>query len=107
MLGKALRGKRDQAVIASKFSPEQRLGRSGRGGLRAKSEALLDTDRIDLYQIHWPSREVPWEETWRALEGLRDAGKIRYLAVSNFGVRDMDRINSRSGHPSAISFPTT
>ena len=88
LLGKALRGIRDRAVIASKFSPEN----ASAGEVVAACErslASLETDRIDLYQVHWPSREVPWEETWRAMEDLRDAGKIRYLAVSNFGVGDM------------------
>jgi aryl-alcohol dehydrogenase-like predicted oxidoreductase len=88
MLGKALRGIRDRAVIASKFSPENASADAVVAACERSLKAL-DTDQIDLYQIHWPSREVPWEETWRAMEGLRDAGKIRYLAVSNFGVRDM------------------
>lgn len=88
MLGKALRGMRDQAIIASKFSPEHAAADDV---VAACEQSLkhLETDCIDLYQIHWPSREVPWEETWRALEGLRDGGKVRYLAVSNFGVGDM------------------
>lgn len=88
ILGKALRGIRDQAVIASKFSPEHASADEVVAACN-RSLAYLQTDRIDLYQIHWPSRELPWQETWRAMEGLRDAGKIRYLAVSNFGPHDM------------------
>ena len=88
MLGKALGGMRDRAVIASKFSPDN-ASSQGVAAACERSLQYLQTDRIDLYQIHWPSREVPWDETWRAMEKLRDAGKIRYLAVSNFGVRDM------------------
>ncbi len=89
MLGKALRGMWDRVVIASKFGVEHA---SCEDVVAACDRSLknLRTDRIDLYQIHWPSREVPWEETWRALQSLRDAGKIRYLAVSNFGPRDME-----------------
>ena len=89
MLGKALLGKRNQAIIASKFSPENA---SADGVIAACERSLrcLQTDRIDLYQIHWPSRTVPWQETWHAMEQLRDAGKIRFLAVSNFGLRDME-----------------
>ncbi|NOZ26428.1 MAG: aldo/keto reductase, partial [Chloroflexi bacterium] len=49
----------------------------------------LNTDYIDLYQIHWPSREVPIEETMEALERLREQGKIRAIGVSNFGPQDM------------------
>jgi len=88
MLGKALRGMRDRAVIASKFSPDN-ASAEGVVGACERSLRHLDTDRIDLYQIHWPSREVPWEETWQAMEGLRDAGKICHLAVSNFGAGDI------------------
>lgn len=89
LLGKALHGKRDSAIIASKFSPEHAAAHDVVDACH-RSLRLLGTDRIDLYQIHWPSRQVPWEETWRALERLRDAGKIRYLAVSNYGPRDME-----------------
>lgn len=89
LLGKALRDRRDRAVIASKFSPENAAADDLVEACH-RSLRHLATDRIDLYQIHWPSRNVPWEETWRAMERLRDAGKIRYLAVSNFGYCDME-----------------
>jgi aryl-alcohol dehydrogenase-like predicted oxidoreductase len=49
----------------------------------------LGMDHVDLLQIHWPSREVPFEETWRALERLREQGKTRALGISNFGPRDL------------------
>ena len=103
MLGKALCGMRDRAVIASKFGPEH----ASAGDVVASCERslqFLQTDRIDLYQIHWPSRKVPWEETWRALEDLRDAGKIRYLAVSNFGNRDLKDL-LRIGLPVSNQLP--
>jgi aryl-alcohol dehydrogenase-like predicted oxidoreductase len=89
LLGKALRRMRDRAVIATKFSPDNASAEAVVAACE-RSLKFLQTDRIDLYQIHWPSREVPWDETWRAMEGLRDAGKIRYLAVSNFGAGDME-----------------
>jgi aryl-alcohol dehydrogenase-like predicted oxidoreductase len=54
-----------------------------------RSLGLLDTDYVDLLQIHWPSREVPLGETWRALERLREQGKVRALGVSNFGPLDL------------------
>lgn len=91
MLGKALHGLWDRVVIASKFGVEHAAFADVVAACD-RSLKRLQTDRIDLYQIHWPSREVPWEETWRALESLRDAGKIRYLAVSNFGPRDMEEL---------------
>jgi len=89
MLGKALGGRRENVVIASKFNPDHASADQVAATCQ-RSLRYLDTDRIDLYQIHWPSREVPREETWRAMERLRDQGKIRYLAVSNFGVSDLD-----------------
>jgi myo-inositol catabolism protein IolS len=49
----------------------------------------LGTDYVDLYMIHWPSREVPLAETVRALERLKQQGKIRAIGVSNFGVGDL------------------
>ncbi len=89
ILGKALAGRRREAVIATKVS---------RGHLSVDeipkaceaSLARLGTDRIDLYQIHWPSREVPLPETIGALQRLREAGKVRAVGVSNFGPGDMD-----------------
>jgi aryl-alcohol dehydrogenase-like predicted oxidoreductase len=52
-------------------------------------EKRMGTDYIDLYQIHWPNWDVPMEETMRAMEKLKRAGKIRFIGVSNFGVRDL------------------
>jgi len=84
ILGEALAGRRDGVVVASKAPPADmepdRLRASCERSLRA-----LRTDTIDLYQIHWPSKTLPLEPTWRALEALRAEGKIRHIGVSNFG----------------------
>lgn len=88
VLGKALAGRRDQAIIASKVSPNH-LPPAELVSACERSLKNLDTDYIDLYQIHWPGREVPFEDTMNALIRLRDAGKIRYIGVSNFGAGDM------------------
>lgn len=50
------------------------------------------TDYLDLYQIHWPSREIPIEETMDALLRLKEQGKIREIGVSNYGVLDIDTV---------------
>ncbi|MHB8898678.1 MAG: aldo/keto reductase [Thermoguttaceae bacterium] len=103
LLGKALRGRRDEAVIASKFSPEH----AEAGQVAAACERSLEclqTDHLDLYQVHWPSRAIGWEETWRAMESLRDAGKIRYLGVSNFGARDL-QAQLEIGPPTSNQLP--
>ncbi len=52
----------------------------------------LQTDVIDLYQIHWPRPDEDIEEGWEALVELRDEGKVRHIGVSNFDVSQMERI---------------
>jgi myo-inositol catabolism protein IolS len=88
VLGKALVGRRHEAVIATKAS---RAHLSGDEIRRACERSLqrLQIDTIDLYQIHWPSRTVPLDETLSALEKLREQGKVRAIGVCNFGVQDL------------------
>ena len=59
--------------------------------IRSANESLrrLETDHIDLYQLHWPNYTVPLEETMGAMETLVDQGKVRYIGVSNFMLRDL------------------
>jgi aryl-alcohol dehydrogenase-like predicted oxidoreductase len=54
----------------------------------------LQTDVIDLYQIHWPRPEEDIEEGWSALAELKDEGKVRHIGVSNFDVSQMERVQS-------------
>lgn len=88
VLGRALAGRRHEAVIATKVS---RSHLAGDEVLRACERSLqrLKTDYIDLYQIHWPSRTAPLEETMETLERLREQGKVRAIGVCNFGVGDL------------------
>jgi aryl-alcohol dehydrogenase-like predicted oxidoreductase len=88
VLGRALAGRRHQAVIATKVSRAKLSGEELRKACES-SLRRLKTDVIDLYQIHWPSRVVPLAETAEALERLRADGKIRAAGVSNFGVQDL------------------
>lgn len=97
LLAKALRIRpRDELVIATKGG----LRRSGSGVSRDASpdwirrgveESLeaLETDYIDLYQVHWPDPNVPFEETAAALVTLVEQGKIRHVGVSNFDAGQM------------------
>lgn len=97
MVGQALAGLRDRAVIATKGGLEwagegvrrnsspQRLRREVEDSLRR-----LRTDRIDLYQIHWPDPLVPIEDTARTLEALQREGKILAVGVSNYSPEQMD-----------------
>jgi len=88
LIGRVAKGKRDKLFIATKFSPENS---SYQGVLRAAEGSLrrLQTDYIDLYQIHWPNPTIPIEETMSAMEKLVDEGKVHYIGVSNFSKREM------------------
>ncbi|HEY4225216.1 MAG TPA: aldo/keto reductase [Pseudolysinimonas sp.] len=91
-LGVALKGKRDQVVVATKFghartgSPIPGL-KGSRGYIRAAVEGSLrrlNTDRIDLYQQHMPDTDVPIDETLGALDELIREGKVIAIGNSNF-----------------------
>ena len=90
MLGQALKGKRHQVVLATKFAMSLTKGVEGGGSRRyviSAAEASLKrlgTDYIDLYQMHRFDAETPMEETLRALDDLVTQGKVRYIGNSNF-----------------------
>ncbi|MFC2007168.1 aldo/keto reductase [Chloroflexota bacterium] len=90
-VGKAIKGKRSGLIIATKFGRPMGDGPNETGGsryhiLKAVEASLkrLQTDYIDLYQMHQPDTATPVEETLRALDDLVKAGKIRYIGTSNF-----------------------
>jgi aryl-alcohol dehydrogenase-like predicted oxidoreductase len=91
LVGRALAGRRDEVVLATKFGVERRadgtrLGINGRPYYvtRACDASLrrLGVDHIDLYYQHRVDPSVPIEETWGALAGLVRAGKVRHLGIS-------------------------
>jgi aryl-alcohol dehydrogenase-like predicted oxidoreductase len=91
IVGRVLRGRRDHVVLATKGRMPMGAGPNDRGAsrrylTRAVEASLrrLDTDWIDLYQIHWPDESVRPEETFSTLDALVRAGKIRYVGVSNY-----------------------
>jgi aryl-alcohol dehydrogenase-like predicted oxidoreductase len=97
IVGKALAGMRDRAVIATKVGLEWRDGKVFRNASRARilqeiedSLRRLRTDRIDIYQIHWPDPHVPVEETATTLRSLFEQGKIGAIGVSNFSPEQME-----------------
>ena len=94
ILGQALGHCRDQIVIATKVSWHH-LRREQIIEACERSLRHLGTDRIDLYQIHWPSgtfgsERVPLEESMAALVDLRAQGKIRAIGVSNFDLTQLE-----------------
>ena len=90
-IGRALKGRRARAVVATKVSSRVADGPNQSGNSRKHildqvdvSLRKLGTDYIDLYQIHWWDPTAPIEETLRALNDLIGAGKVRYIGCSNF-----------------------
>jgi aryl-alcohol dehydrogenase-like predicted oxidoreductase len=98
IVGAALEGKRNQAVIATKTGLEWRDGKVYRNATPVRimqevddSLRRLRTDHIDIYQVHWPDPLVPVEETAQAMRSLYEQGKIRAIGVSNFSVDEISR----------------
>ncbi len=91
LLARGLGENRSRAIIATKVSQSNLLPDQIQAACE-RSLLHLNTDYIDLYQIHWPSRQVPFEDSMAAMESLRDQGKIRAIGVSNFGPVDMDEM---------------
>jgi hypothetical protein len=98
LLAKGLQGlRREDFVIATKGG----LRKEGNGVARDSSASAitegvesslrsLNTDYVDLYQVHWPDPKTPFEETADTLAKLIAAGKIRHVGVSNFDIAQMD-----------------
>jgi aryl-alcohol dehydrogenase-like predicted oxidoreductase len=94
LLGAALKGKRDQVVLATKFGADMKGSNGPDWGVRGSRRYIrlaveaslrrLQTDWIDLYQMHMPDPRTPIEETLEVLTDLVREGKVRYLGSSNF-----------------------
>lgn len=88
ILGQILGARRKEVYVASKVFPQHCAPDALRKSCEA-SLARLGTDYLDLYQIHWPSHEVPFEDTYTEMLKLKEEGKIRNIGVSNFGPLDL------------------
>ena len=98
-IGRALRGRRDEVVIATKFGSaidDRRKGAKPDYVHRACEDSLrrLATDHIDLYQLHRPDPSTPIVDTLGALDELVRAGKVREIGCSNFSVEQLREANS-------------
>jgi aryl-alcohol dehydrogenase-like predicted oxidoreductase len=96
IVGKALAGRRDEVVLATKFhmpmgEDPNRRGNSRRWILQAVEDSLrrLGTDYIDIYQVHRPEPNTDIDDTLSALSDLVRAGKVRYLGSSTFPAEDI------------------
>ena len=91
VVGRLIKGRRDDIVVATKLWVKMERGKRNRGGcsrihlMRAVEDSLrrLQTDRIDLYMLHHPDPDTPAEETLSTLDTLVKQGKVRYWGVSN------------------------
>nr|BFE37378.1 hypothetical protein GCM10010200_096290 [Actinomadura rugatobispora] len=108
IVGRALQGRRDDVVLATKVGGSMgedpnRSGGSRRWIVTAVENSLrrLRTDRIDLYQIHHPDPQTDIEETLSALTDLVRSGKVRAIGASNTRPR---RSSRRSGRPSGAAW---
>jgi aryl-alcohol dehydrogenase-like predicted oxidoreductase len=93
-LGRALKGRRDKVLIATKFGMKMGEGKEGAkpGYIRQAAEdslRRLGTDHIDLYQIHKADTSTPISETLAALDELVKAGKVREIGCSNFSAEQL------------------
>jgi len=112
-IGRALKGRRHQVLIGTKFANAMGEGPLTRGGSRAyimkaveDSLRRLETDYIDLYQMHTPDAKTPIEETLRTLDDLVTSGKVRYIGNSNYAgwqVADAAHVAKANGYAPFIS----
>jgi aryl-alcohol dehydrogenase-like predicted oxidoreductase len=103
IVGKALEGRRDKVLIATKAGLDWTGGNIVRNSTRARLEQelkdslrRLKTEVIDIYQVHWPDEATAFDETARTLEGFRRDGKILAIGVSNFSPEQMDRVRAEA-----------
>ncbi len=106
IVGKALRGRRDTLVVATKCGLVWSDGERHTSAclrptsIRTEVEASLrrlGIEVIDLYQIHWPSPREQLEDAWRTIANLIAEGKVRYAGASNFNLQQLEGV--RSIHP--------
>lgn len=100
VVGRAIKGIRDQVIVASKCGTHRDGPKYVRDlspkTIRSEIESSLkrlNIEQIDLYQIHWPDPDTPLEESVEELLKLKKEGKFRHLAVCNFGIELMDQIS--------------
>jgi diketogulonate reductase-like aldo/keto reductase len=88
IVGKAIKGQRDRVFLATKVLPRN-FRECDLIAAAERSLRRLGTDYIDLYQLHWPNLTIPIEEPMKGMENLVEEGKVRFIGVSNFSVRDL------------------
>lgn len=102
VVGKAIKGTRNKVFLATKISPRHFRRQDV---IRAAEQSLkrLNTDYIDLYQLHWPNYTVPIAETMAAMEELVETGKVRFIGVSNFSAREIEKAQATLSKSKIVS----
>jgi 1-deoxyxylulose-5-phosphate synthase len=110
LLGRALAGRREKVILATKVGASMGEGAAERGlSAPAIYKAIdaslkrLGTDYVDIYYLHWPDYETPIEETLVAMNSLAKAGKVRYPAVSNYAAWQVAEIHSIAARHELVS----
>ena len=97
ILGKALQGRRKEAVIATKVAPP--LGPDQVKRAAEQSLKRLRVEEVDLYQLHAPDSRMPISATMHAMRQLMDAGQVHQVGVSNFNLKQWEEAESALGRP--------
>ena len=96
-VGDAIAGIREDVFVATKVSPSHFRHDDL---IKAADDSLkrFRTDRIDLYQLHWPTASVPIEETMGAMDELVEEGKVRFIGVSNFSAKQLEEAQAETSN---------
>lgn len=102
VVGEAIKGNRNKVFLATKISPQHFRAHAVAQAVDASLQRLR-VDAIDLMQLHHPNSAVPIEETVGALARAVDAGKVRFIGVSNFSVKQLQAARQASGKYPIVS----
>jgi len=112
IVAQALSGRRGEIFLATKcgiiWDEQKKTTNTNRADSifqeLENSLKRLQTDFIDLYQIHWPDPRTPVESSWEAMVQLKKQGKVKYIGVSNFNVRLLEKCEA-IGHVDSLQPP--
>jgi len=102
IIGDLLKRTEQEMVIATKYFPFHLLSRSVRGAAE-RSLRRLGLKEVDLFQVHWPNPVMSLKGTMREMERLVREGKVRYIGVSNFNIKQLEAARSYLSREEVVS----